>query len=670
MLDRQYLAHALRFLAIDAVNEANSGHPGAPMGMADMAESLWRHHLKHNPANPRWVNRDRFVLSNGHASMLIYGLLHLTGYDLTINDIRNFRKLHSKTPGHPEYGITQGIECTTGPLGQGIAMAVGMAIAERHMAAQFNRDDYDIVNHHTYVFLGDGCMMEGISHEACSLAGTLGLGKLIALYDANGISIDGNIEGWFDEDVAARYEAYGWHVIRDVDGHDAGSLDRAIFAAKDEINKPSLIICRTHIGYGSPLRMDSAKAHGSPLGQEEALATRKSLDWIYDPFEIPQDVMEAWSCKDRGAVIQSMWNNQFKAYEQAYPELAKEFLRRMYGDLPSNWQEIVQVAFASCTEAKENIATRVASLRALDAFIPALPELIGGSADLTGSVGTKTKISSVMSKENYCNNYINYGVREFAMGAIMNGMALHGGILPYAGTFMMFSDYAKNAIRLSALMEKRVVWVLTHDSIGVGEDGPTHQPVEQVSTLRLTPGVYVWRPCDTFETLVAWQCAIEDKKHTYCLSLSRQNLPYMERDESMQANVKKGGYILSDCQGVPEVILIATGSEVSLAMNSAKALTNQGYKVRVVSMPCTELFDAQSVKYRESVLPRAVRVRIAIEAGAADYWYKYVGLDGRVIGMRGFGASAPGDVLARHFGFTMEHIIKHVHDIMNRMEQA
>ncbi len=666
MLDRKHLAHALRFLAVDAVNKANSGHPGAPMGMADMAEALWRHHLKHNPANPKWVNRDRFVLSNGHASMLMYGLLHLTGYDVSMEDIKDFRTLHSKTPGHPEFGETPGIECTTGPLGQGIAMAVGMAVAERHMAAQFNREGHEVVNHNTYVFLGDGCMMEGISHEACSLAGTLGLGKLIALYDANGISIDGNIEGWFDEDVAKRYEAYGWQVIGPVDGHDAAALDRALFAAKDEESKPTLIICRTHIGYGSPARVDSAKAHGSPLGAEEASNTRKALGWEHDPFVIPQDVMEAWSCKDRGAVAQSMWNNQFKAYEEAHPELAKEFLRRMYDDLPSNWRDVVRSATAACNEAQESIATRVASQRALDAFIPSLPELVGGSADLTGSVGTKTKISAVLDKDNYGNNYVNYGVREFAMGAIMNGMALHGGILPYAGTFMMFSDYAKNAIRLSGLMQKRVVWVLTHDSIGVGEDGPTHQPVEQVAGLRLTPGVHVWRPCDTFETLIAWQCAIENKKDCQCLSLSRQNLPFMQREASVQENVKKGGYILSDCQGTPEVILLATGSEVALTMDAAKALTAQGKKVRVVSMPCTEVFDAQDAKYRESVLPNEVRARVAVEAGAADYWLKYVGLDGRVVGMTGFGASAPGDVLARHFGFTVENIMDKAYEAMKK----
>ncbi len=664
MLDRKYLAHALRFLAVDAINKAKSGHPGAPMGMADMAESLWRHHFKHNPANPKWVNRDRFVLSNGHASMLMYGLLHLTGYDVTMDDIKDFRVLNSKTAGHPEYGMTPGVECTTGPLGQGIAMAVGMAMAERHMAAQFNREGHEVVNHHTYVFLGDGCMMEGISHEACSLAGTLGLGKLIALYDANGISIDGDIDGWFDEDVAKRYEAYGWHVIGPIDGHDAGALDRAIFAAKDEENKPTLIICRTHIGYGSPAKVDSASCHGAPLGVEERESTAKALGWEHAAFEVPQDIMDAWSGRDRGAVAQSMWNNQFKAYEEAHPELANEFLRRMYGDLPSNWQETVSNALQACHEAKENLATRVASQRALEAFMPVLPELMGGSADLTGSVGTKTKLSAGFDKNNYGNNYVFYGVREFAMGAIMNGMALHGGVLPYAGTFMMFSDYAKNAIRLSALMKKRVVWVLTHDSIGVGEDGPTHQPVEQVAGMRLTPGVHVWRPCDTYETMVAWQCSIEDAAHCHCLSLSRHNLPYIERSAEVQALVKKGGYILSDCQGTPDVILMATGSEVALVMDSAKALTEQGKKVRVVSMPCTEIFDAQDAKYRENVLPSDVRARVAVEAGAAEYWYKYVGLDGRVLGMTSFGASAPGDVLFKHFGFTVENVMNKAYEAM------
>ncbi len=661
MLERKYLANALRFLAIDAINKAKSGHPGAPMGMADMAEALWRHQLKHNPANPAWVDRDRFVLSNGHASMLMYGLLHLTGYDLSIEDIKDFRQLDSKTPGHPESGgITPGVECTTGPLGQGMAMAVGMALTERHMAAQFNRDEYEIVNHFTYVFLGDGCLMEGITHEASSLAGTLGLGKLIALYDANGISIDGKVAGWFDEDVAARYEAYGWQVIRDVDGHDASALDRAIFAAKDEEHKPTLIICHTHIGYGSP-KQDSAKCHGAPLGADERAITAKNLGWEHEPFVIPQDVQEAWSCKDRGVVAQSTWNTRFMAYKKAYPDLAAEFLRRMAGDLPATWKAQVEKALAACNEAKENIATRVASLRALEALHPALPELVGGSADLSGSVCTMTTLSTVIEKEHYGNNYVNYGVREFAMGAIMNGMILHGGVIPYAGTFMVFSDYAKNAIRLSALMEKRVVWVLTHDSIAVGEDGPTHQPIEHVAALRLTPGVQVWRPCDSMETLVAWQCALEDKKHSHCLSLSRQDLPFMERSAEQQALIAKGGYILKDCKDCadkPELILIATGSEVSLAVEAAKVLEGDGKKVRVVSMPCVEAFEAQDANYREKVLPASVRARVAIEAGAADYWYKFVGLDGAVVGMTSFGKSAPAKDVAKHFDFTVENVVE------------
>ncbi len=664
MLERKYLAHALRFLAIDAINKAKSGHPGAPMGMADMAEALWRHQLKHNPADPTWVDRDRFVLSNGHASMLIYGLLHLTGYDLSIDDIKDFRQLNSKTPGHPESdGTTPGIECTTGPLGQGLAMAVGMALTERHLAAQFNRDEHCIVNHHTYVFLGDGCLMEGITHEASSLAGTLGLGKLIALYDANGISIDGKVEGWFDEDVAARYESYGWQVIRDVDGHDAAALDRAIFAAKDEENKPTLIICHTHIGYGSP-KQDSASCHGAPLGAEGRASTAEKFGWEHEPFNIPQDIMEAWNCKDRGAVAQSAWNTRFAAYKAAYPELAEDFLRRIAGELPATWHDTLKAALTACSEAKESIATRTASLRALDAIIPILPELVGGSADLTGSVCTKTKISGILSKDNYGENYVNYGVREFAMGAIMNGMILHGGVVPYAGTFMVFSDYAKNAIRLSALMEKRVIWVLTHDSIAVGEDGPTHQPIEQVATLRLTPGLRLWRPCDTMETLMAWKLALEDTKHTHCLSLSRQDVPYVERTNEQQELIAKGGYILKDCQGTPDLILLATGSEVALALEAAEKISEQGKKVRVLSMPCTQLFDAQDAAYRESILPKNVRARIAIEAGIADYWCKYVGLDGAVIGMTTFGKSAPAKDVAKHFGFTLEAVLTKANEIL------
>ncbi len=664
MVARTHLANALRVLAMDAVEHANSGHPGAPMGMADMGESLWRHHLKHNPCNPKWMDRDRFVLSNGHASMLMYGLLHLTGYAVSMDDIRNFRVLGSKTPGHPEYGYTPGVETTTGPLGQGIATAVGMALAERHMAAQFNRQGHTIVDHHTYVFLGDGCMMEGISHEASSLAGTLGLGKLIALYDANNISIDGHIDGWFAEDVAARYAAYGWHVINKVDGHDAKALDAAIVAAKAENAKPSLIICHTHIGYGAPTKVDTAKCHGSPLGAEEIAGARAAFGWTHAPFEMPEDVLKAWDARAKGQDAENAWAKDFAAYEMAYPELAAEFTRRMQGKLPNSWGEVVAEAIAQCNKAQENIATRVASQKALAALMPTLPELVGGSADLTGSVGTWTELSKAINAQDYGANYVYYGVREFAMGAMMNGMALHGGIIPYAGTFMMFSDYAKNAIRLAGLMQIRPVWILTHDSIGVGEDGPTHQPIEQVPGLRLTPHVHVWRPCDTVETLVAWKCAIEDSKHAQCLSLSRQNLPFIQRSDAQIALIEKGGYILHDCQGEPQAIILATGSEVDLALKAAHVLQSENYNVRVVSMPCTELFDAQDAAYKESVLPKALRARVAVEAASTDYWYKYVGLDGRIVGMDGFGTSAPGKVLAAHFGFTVQHVVDTVKEIL------
>ncbi len=665
MLDRQYLAHALRFLAIDAVNKANSGHPGAPMGMADMAEALWRHHLKHNPANPQWLDRDRFVLSNGHASMLMYGLLHLTGYELSMDDIKDFRQLGSKTPGHPECNsTTPGVECTTGPLGQGFAMAVGMALTERHLAAEFNRGEHVIVDHHTYVFTGDGCLMEGITHEVSSLAGTLGLGKLIVLYDANGISIDGKIEGWFNEDVVARYKAYGWQVIDGVNGHDAAALDRAIFAAKDEESKPTLIICHTHIGYGSP-KSDSAKCHGAPLGAEDRAKTATKLGWEHEPFVIPQDIMEEWSCKDRGAVAESAWKNRFAAYVHEYPQLAQEFLRRMDENLPNSWQATLELAIAACNNDQESIASRVASQRALDVLSPILPELMGGAADLADSVCTKSKSSTVLDKENYGNNFIYYGVREFGMCAMMNGMILHGGVIPYAGTFMVFSDYAKNAIRLSAIMKKRVIFVLTHDSIAVGEDGPTHHPIEQLASLRLTPGVHVWRPCDSMETLMAYKCALEDKKHPQCLALSRQVLPFTQRSKEQIENIVRGGYILWDCVGTPDIILIATGSEVPLAMQAAVLLKEEeGVKVRVVSMPCAEVFDTQDADYREKVLPKNVRARMAIEAGSADYWYKYVGLDGAVVGMNSFGKSAPAHVVAHHFGFSVENVVEKAMEIL------
>lgn len=665
MPTRRECANALRVLAMDAVEKAKSGHPGAPMGMADMAEALWRHSLKHNPGNPHWFDRDRFVLSNGHASMLLYGLLHLSGYDLSLEDIENFRVLGSKTPGHPEYGLTPGVETTSGPLGQGIAAAVGMALAERHMAAQFNRPGHHIVDHHTWVFLGDGCMMEGVSHEACSLAGTLGLGKLIALYDANSISIDGDIKGWFSEDCAARFEAYGWQVIRAVDGHDAAALDAAIAAAKAETTRPSLIVCHTHIGFGSPAKVDTAGCHGSPLGAEEIVATRKALGWTAEPFVIPADISAAWDSRAAGAAAEADWTRRFAAYEAAFPELAAEFGRRMEGRLPQGWEAAVDADIAAVNAAGETLATRVASQKALNRLAPLMPELVGGSADLTGSVGTWTTQSTPLDRQHPEGNYVHYGVREFAMGAMMNGMALHGGILPYAGTFMIFSDYAKNAIRLSALMELRVVWVLTHDSIGVGEDGPTHQPVEQVPGLRLTPGVHVWRPCDTVETMVAWKRAVLDAHTPTCLSLSRQNLPFVPRDAAQVAAIERGGYVLRDCQGTPEAILIATGSEVGLALATAERLAEEGRRIRVVSMPCTEIFDAQDAAYRESVLPAAVRARVAVEAAASDYWYKYVGLDGRVVGMTSFGASAPGGVLSKHFGFTPEHVREVVNQLLS-----
>lgn len=664
MPTRRECANALRALAMDAVEQAKSGHPGAPMGMADMAEALWRHALKHNPRNPRWVDRDRFVLSNGHASMLLYGLLHLTGYDLSLQDIKRFRQLGSKTPGHPEYGVTPGVETTTGPLGQGIATAVGMALAERCMAAQFNRPGHTVVDHHTWVFLGDGCMMEGISHEACSLAGTLGLGKLVALYDANGISIDGSIDGWFDEDCAARFEAYGWHVQRHVDGHDSAALDKAIAAARAVTDKPSLIICRTHIGFGSPGKADSAKAHGSPLGATEIAAAREALGWTAPPFVIPEAIAAAWDATAAGAEAEAQWKAGFDAYAAAYPDLAAEFVRRTEGRLADGWLEAVEAGIARINAAGETLATRVASKNVLEMLAPIMPELVGGSADLTGSVGTMTTRSHPIDRAHMDGNYVNYGVREFAMGAMMNGLSLHGGIIPYAGTFMMFSDYAKNAIRLSALMGVRLVWVLTHDSIGVGEDGPTHQPVEQAAGLRLTPGLRLWRPCDTVETAVAWKCAMRDDKHPSCLSLSRQNLAFITRDAAQIAAIERGGYVLRHCEGEPEAIILATGSEVALAVDAAEALAARGRRVRVVSMPCTELFDQQDAAYRESVLPSAVRARVAVEAAAADYWYKYVGLDGSVVGMTGFGESAPGSVLAQHFGFTMDNVVRAVTNVL------
>ena len=655
MRSRKELADAVRILSMDAVDKAKSGHPGAPMGMADMAEALWRGVLRHNPANPHWANRDRFVLSNGHASMLLYSLLHLTGYDLSMDDIKAFRQLGSRTPGHPEFGVTPGVETTTGPLGQGFATAVGMAVAEKLLAAEFNREGFPIVDHHTYVFLGDGCLMEGLSPEARSLAGTLGLGKLIVLYDDNGISIDGKVSQWFGDDTPARFEACGWQVIPDVDGHDAAMLDAALTLARKETARPTLICCKTTIGYGSSKKGGTASCHGSPMGEEENAAVRAALGWTEPPFVIPQDIRDAWDARQKGAALQSEWDALFAAYRAAYPDLAVEFERRMSGALPADWEAVSKAAIERFDADKPKVATRIANRDVLNALAPHLPELFGGSADLTGSVGTWHEKAVRIGRDEWHGNYLSYGVREFGMGAVMNGLALHGGFIPYGGTFLVFSDYARNAIRLSALMKQRLVWVLTHDSIGVGEDGPTHQPIEHVSSLRLIPDLWVWRPCDAVETAVAWKTALESAEPS-CMILTRQGLAPQARTAGQLEAVRRGGYVLRDCDGAPEVILIATGSEVQLAVDAAAALTAKGRKVRVVSMPCTELFDAQPADYRESVLPAAVRARVAVEAASVDGWWKYVGLDGAVVGMSTFGESAPGGELFKHFGFTVEHV--------------
>lgn len=660
MPSRFDLANALRALAIDAIEQSQSGHPGAPLGMANMGESLWRGFLKHNPTDPAWPDRDRFVLSNGHASMLLYGLLHLTGYSVSMDDIRHFRQMGSLTPGHPEVGLTPGVEVTTGPLGQGLATAVGLALAERMLAKSFNNDEFPLVDHHTWVFLGDGCLMEGISQEACSLAGTFGLGKLIALYDDNDISIDGPVKGWFGDDTPARFEACGWHVVRGVGGLDPEDVDEAIREALSVTDKPSLICCKTVIGYGAPHKAGTAGCHGSPLGTEEAAAAKLALGWAHAPFTIPQEMYDAWDAKAKGQAAQAAWEAMFARYEAAHPQLAAEFRRRIKGDLPADWVSIAAQALESMAQDTKSVATRVAGKNMLDHIAPALPELVGGSADLTGSVGTRHATSHAIAPGQFSGNYIHYGVREFGMGAVMNGLALHGGFIPYGGTFLVFSDYAKNAIRLSALMRKRVVWVLTHDSIGVGEDGPTHQPIEQVSTLRLTPGVDVWRPCDSAETAAAWLSGVERTDGPTCLSLSRQNLPAQARTAAQLQAMKRGGYILRDCSGTPDAILIASGSEVSLAMEAADTLSATGHKIRVVSMPCCDIFDRQDAVYKESVLPSAVRARVAIEAAAADWWWKYVGLNGRIIGMSSFGESAPANQLFSHFGFTVAHVVEEV----------
>lgn len=663
MLARRDLANAIRFLSMDAVQKADSGHPGMPMGMADIAEVLWNDFLRHNPTNPHWINRDRFVLSNGHGAMLLYSLLHLTGYDLTIEDIKRFRQLHSKTPGHPELG-TPGVETTTGPLGQGLANAVGMAIAEKNLAALFNRRELDIMDHYTYAFVGDGCLMEGLSHEVASLAGTLQLGKLIVLYDDNHISIDGNTRGWFTDNTPERFEAYGWHVMPCVDGHDAKSISVAIEEARDVNNKPSLICCQTKIGFGAPNLAGNAKTHGSPLGDAEIAATRQALGWEYPPFFIPVEIYNAWNAKKLGERLETEWQEKFKKYRRANPILAEEFLRRMNGQFPKDWERKSKAFIQTTIEKNQSMATRKASEMCLDGYAALLPELTGGSADLTHSNNTWHAQSKSFTAAQPDGNYIHYGVREFGMFAIMNGLALHGGIIPYGGTFLTFVDYGRNAVRLAALMKQRVIFVLTHDSIGLGEDGPTHQPIEHAAMLRLTPNVTVWRPGDLIETAIAWKSALENQQGPTCLLLSRQNLPTERRDLKTLAHIHKGGYILQDSLKKPQAIIIATGSEVSLALQAANKLTAQGYLIRVVSMPSTTLFDQQDASYKESVLPAKVTARIAIEAGAADFWYKYVGLQGKIVGLNRYGESAPYQDVYATLGLTVEQIEKTVKSVL------
>ena len=650
-------ANAIRALSMDAIQKANSGHPGAPMGMADIAEVLWRGFLKHNPLNPNWVNRDRFILSNGHGSMLLYSLLHLSGYNLNINDLKNFRQLHSRTPGHPEYGYTVGVETTTGPLGQGIANAVGMAIAEKTLAAQFNKTDLTIVDHNTYTFLGDGCLMEGISHEVCSLAGTLKLGKLIAFYDDNGISIDGEVEGWFTDDTAMRFESYGWQVIRNINGHNPEAIKIAIEAAKLEKDKPTLICCKTIIGYGAPNKQGTEGCHGAPLGNDEIIAARATLNWPYEPFEIPHDIYAAWDNKEAGTTAEKAWNTVYFDYKKQYPELAAEFERRIHKELPEDFANKANQYIAELSSKAETIASRKASQNALNTYGPLLPEFLGGSADLAGSNLTLWKGCKGLTANDANGNYIYYGVREFGMSAIMNGIALHGGFIPYGATFLIFMEYARNAIRMSALMKQRVLYVFTHDSIGLGEDGPTHQPIEQLASLRLTPNLDTWRPCDTVESAAAWKFAIMREDGPSAMIFSRQNLQHQVRSQTQISDIEKGGYVLKDCIGKPDLIFIATGSEVQLAMQACEELSNQGKKVRVVSMPSTAVFDRQDAIYKESVLPCDVTARIAIEAAHADFWYKYVGLNGRIIGMTTFGESAPAPELFKEFGFTIENVI-------------
>jgi len=666
MSSRTELANAIRALTMDAVQIPNSGHPGAPMGMADIAEVLYNDFMKHNPTNPNWADRDRFIMSNGHASMMPYSVLHLTGYDLSIDDLKGFRKLHSKTPGHPEYGYTPGIETTTGPLGQGITNAVGMALAEKIMAAQFNKDGHEIVDHNTYVFVGDGCMMEGISHEACSLAGSFGLGKLVCFYDDNNISIDGNVNGWFSDDTPKRFDAYGWHVIPDVDGHDADAVKKAIEAAKAETGKPSLICCKTVIGKGAPNKEGGHHVHGEALGAEEIAATRDNLGWGHEPFVVPDEIYKGWDAKEAGNAAEASWNDKFAAYEKAFPAEAAEFTRRMAGDLPANFATEADKFIAAVNEKAESPATRVASKGALDGYAPMLPEFLGGSADLTPSNNTFNAASvrindnNGSSDMNFAGNYLSYGVREFGMSAIMNGVTLHGGLMPYGATFLMFSEYARNALRMAALMKIRSIFVYTHDSIGLGEDGPTHQAVEQIPTLRMIPNMAVWRPCDTVETAVSWKDAVENKDRPSVLIFSRQGLPFQTRDAAIIANIAKGGYILKDTDGTPDAIVIATGSEVSLAMEAAEASSK---KVRVVSMPCVEVFEQQDDAYKESVLPKAVTARVAVEAAIMDAWWKYVGTNGAVVGMSSFGESAPAPELFKHFGITTENVGKAIDSV-------
>jgi transketolase len=661
---RRDLANALRALSMDAVQAANSGHPGAPMGMADIAEVLWNDYLKHNPGNARWIDRDRFVLSNGHGSMLLYSLLHLSGYNLSMDEIRNFRQLGYRTAGHPERDPDISIETTTGPLGQGVANAVGMALAEKMLAAEFNRPGFDVVDHRTWVFLGDGCMMEGISHEACSLAGTLKLGKLVALYDDNNISIDGEVGGWFTDDTVMRFEAYGWQVIADVDGHDAAAIAAAIEQASSDTDRPSLICCKTIIGFGSPNKQGTASTHGAPLGDDEIAATRKELGWDAPPFEIPADIAAAWDGRARGAEREEAWQASFSNYARQYPDLAAELSRRMAGDLPAGWSDLADKAIAAIDAAGESIATRKASLVALNAFAPALPEMAGGSADLTGSNLTKHSASTVVTGDDAAGNYINFGVREFGMTAICNGMSLHGGFIPYSGTFLTFSDYARSALRMAALMKVQNILVYTHDSIGLGEDGPTHQPVEHTASLRIMPNMRVWRPCDAVETAVAWRDALDNRGGPTSLVLTRQGLPHQARNADQIAAIARGGYVLSDTDGVPDIILIATGSEVALAMSAAEVLAADGVDARVVSMPSTNVFDVQDEDYREAVLPTGVTARVAIEAGVSDMWWRYAGPGGRVIGLDSFGESAPAGELFEHFGFSTSNVVAVAKEIL------